>query len=924
MGKKLGCLLIGALLFCLPASPSSADKPAGLAEAPAKRADGPTDHLPASLATENDPDFLKAHQLYEKGQYPAAIRIYQQLLGKNKLDLASRYELARSYLAIGHYEQVENTLEFLTTLTQNDFAAFKAGQLLDIARGLWLYATRTGEKKLFHAVNGTILPRAEQLAKTPELYIFWGNCYLDKGDAPAARDAFKDALKIDPQNAAAYLGLARVAFNQSPDKALPVVNKALKFDPNLAGANALRAVIHLVNERYGEASTDIEKALTVNPNSLSFRGTLASIYYLTNEIKKFEAECQDVLEINPKPAIFYYQLGNNCLKRLLYMEAQPFYEKAIDFDQKLWEAVVAAGMNYLHLGPKAEIKGRKILEKVFERDPFNVPVHNTLKMLDALEDEFETVASEHFRIKLHQREKELLAPYVSALLEESYQKFTGLYEFEPAQPLLFELIPSPTDFSVRSFGVPGIDFALGICFAKTFIALSPKAQEYQAKRFHWGAVTVHEFMHVITLQLSNFRVPRWFTEGASVYAEKLIRPNWGRELEMQIYVAYQQGKIQHLEKFCEKRGFDLVHTYLFSSLIIEYIHKKYGMDKIIAMLKGFGDRKKQSAVFQEVLGISIQEFDRQFFEYFEKEWITRIRIRQPVDRKQEPALRQRIKQNAQDAEALGLLSEIIFQKKELLEAQKLAQDAREIDPKNIAAHLTLGRIFYQKRRYQKAADYFTQALALGADYFDVHYKLAQIYLKTGEKDKAIPELQQAKKCFPQYVKYKNNPYYHLAQIYKENNETEKLKAELEAFFKIEHDHFYFKKSSGDPDAFLPRRELARIYARRKEYGKLISLLEDTVYLEPESLTLHAWLAKAARANKDYPRAIRSYRAVVFLLEKLDPGPKRDKKLSGFYCDLAEIHLVLKNKGKAVISLREAQKVYPDNSRIDQIKKQLNE
>ncbi|MCK5577986.1 MAG: tetratricopeptide repeat protein, partial [Planctomycetes bacterium] len=150
--KKLCLLLITLPLFCLLVGYSS-----------------------KVLAEKTDSLFQNAHKLYVKGQYPEAIKFYQQLLKKNKLDLASRYELARSYLAIGHYEQVENTLEFLTTLTQNDFAAFKAGQLLDIARGLWLYATRTGEKKLFHAVNGTILPRAEQLAKTPELYIFWGN-----------------------------------------------------------------------------------------------------------------------------------------------------------------------------------------------------------------------------------------------------------------------------------------------------------------------------------------------------------------------------------------------------------------------------------------------------------------------------------------------------------------------------------------------------------------------------------------------------------------------------------------------------------------------------------------------------------------------------------------------------------------------------
>ena len=39
-------------------------------------------------------------------------------------------------------------------------------------------------------------------------------------------------------------------------------------------------------------------------------------------------------------------------------------------------------------------------------------------------------------------------------------------------------------------------------------------------KFQWEATLWHELAHVITLQMSNQRVPRWLTEGISVYEEK--------------------------------------------------------------------------------------------------------------------------------------------------------------------------------------------------------------------------------------------------------------------------------------------------------------------------------------------------------------------------------------------------------------------
>src|SRR6185436_403628 len=60
--------------------------------------------------------------------------------------------------------------------------------------------------------------------------------------------------------------------------------------------------------------------------------------------------------------------------------------------------------------------------------------------------------------------------------------------------------------------------------------------------FSWQATLWHEMAHVFTLQLSQYRVPRWLTEGISVFEEHRLNPAWGRELTLEYAHLLGQGK----------------------------------------------------------------------------------------------------------------------------------------------------------------------------------------------------------------------------------------------------------------------------------------------------------------------------------------------------------------------------------------------
>ena len=99
------------------------------------------------------------------------------------------------------------------------------------------------------------------------------------------------------------------------------------------------------------------------------------------------------------------------------------------------------------------------------------------------------------------------------------------------------------DFAVRNLGLPGLVGALGACFGRVVSMDSPRAKPPGS--FSWEATLWHELAHVITLQMSNQRVPRWLTEGASVYEESRARPTWGGEMEVPFALALERGRVLH-------------------------------------------------------------------------------------------------------------------------------------------------------------------------------------------------------------------------------------------------------------------------------------------------------------------------------------------------------------------------------------------
>jgi tetratricopeptide (TPR) repeat protein len=143
---------------------------------------------------------------------------------------------------------------------------------------------------------------------------------------------------------------------------------------------------------------------------------------------------------------------------------------------------------------------------------------------------------------------------------------------------------------------------------------------------------------VITLQLSNNRLPRWLSEGTSVFEERRARPEWGRDMEVPFARAIERGQVLKIRDL--NSGFSSSQTISFAyyqaSLIVEHIHTLYGQRKLRALVAAYGDGSDTEQAIKTALGVDIDELQKSFDEFLEPRYAKlRRALKVPEDLKPE-------------------------------------------------------------------------------------------------------------------------------------------------------------------------------------------------------------------------------------------------------------------------------------------------
>jgi tetratricopeptide (TPR) repeat protein len=289
------------------------------------------------------------------------------------------------------------------------------------------------------------------------------------------------------------------------------------------------------------------------------------------------------------------------------------YDEALRLNPKNWSALSSRGINLLRLGREEE--GIQSLERAYRNDPYNIWTVNTLRLVDSFED-FERFSTPHFSVKLHREESEVLRPYVAELLEDCLAHLESRYDHQIDGQVVFEMYPDHEDFAVRTLGMPGLG-ALGATFGKVVAMDSPSARP--PGEFHWASTLWHELGHVVTLSLSDGRVPRWFTEGLSMMEERSAGEGWGDGLSIPFVRAYEGGELLPLKElnagFVRPRSSDqLRNSYYQAGWLCDVLVREFGMVRIRDMLLAYGEGKRTDEVFETILDSTVDEVDGLFHE----------------------------------------------------------------------------------------------------------------------------------------------------------------------------------------------------------------------------------------------------------------------------------------------------------------------
>ena len=87
----------------------------------------------------------------------------------------------------------------------------------------------------------------------------------------------------------------------------------------------------------------------------------------------------------------------------------------------------------------------------------------------------------------------------------------------------------------------------------------------------------------------------------------------------------------------------------------------------------------------------------------------------------------------------------------LNQVEALLKKASALDPSFADAHLQLGNLYSQERRYENAVPEYQQALRLDPNIPDAHYRLGQAYVHLGKKDLAEKEFHVHKELYEKHL-----------------------------------------------------------------------------------------------------------------------------------------------------------------------------
>lgn len=817
----------------------------------------------------------KARLCFERGRFDEAGEMARDALQIHPEQPLARLIQAHVWAEQGKLKEASEGYRWFVRY-YNRFQPTDAETLLLVAEGASYYARWHSVSQIFDFTVNTLCTDA--LKSDPncwQAHAIAGALLLEKYNRGNALPELQAALAINPHAVSVHLSLASAAMEQMQyEEARQHIERALAVHAEQPVALRLLAELKITQGRFDEAEQFLERSLKVQGESqlslalAAFLRTfqndqpsadrLQQLFAHLDHIRDWQAADSQFEQIvvklaqrNPRPGYFLNELGRLFESQRKFALAERCYQQAIVSMPQLSQPKTELGMLYFQTGRINEAK--QLLDDAFKADPYHVRVSNMRKVLKVLDD-YATVTTPHFVIRADSQLDGVLAKYMAEYLEEIYPELTQQFGYEPPQRTQIEIYNKAKGlgghqwFSARMVGLPWLQ-TIGASTGTIVAMTSPSATD---EPFNWARVLRHEFVHIVTLQQTDFNIPHWLTEALATREEGYPPPSQWNGLLRDRMAKNQLRNLDNLHlgfQRAESRD-DWNFAYCQSVLYADYFVERFGADALPRLLNAYRDTRSTDEALRIAYNVPKTDVEQGYLEFLQRR-VERLQATTGEPQRDAAEIRQAFESNPDNLDVQADYAALQLRLGKADVAARLAEGVLERDGHHAVAAVVLAQTKLKAGDVEAAAKVAGRAYDAQRPHPGLWWLVGQIWLKQDQAIQALKLFQEGRAAFPDDRQWLRG----IAEAAEAAKQPDILVESLEAI------------AATDADDAGPRVRLAEMAYEAGDFARAAKYAKLALHIDVLDAEVHVLLARAFRELKQLPSALDEYGIAL----QLKPG-----------------------------------------------------
>lgn len=549
---------------------------------------------------------LKVRSEVARGRYDEAWKTIEAARMKFSSELTLHLLAHEVYRTSGREKEAKEVLAAVQDQIDKR-AAYTAAE--KVALGRYLLQSGTDAKVV---LDKFFLPVLKSSPDFLDAHFATAELALAKHDRAYAAELLQKAPKAAAESPRFHSLMARAFADDDRERATKAIADALAINPHHADSLLLRADHLITSDDYAAAEAALKAVLDVDPGeprAWAYKSAIANLK--ADPAGEKEARTKALARWDGNPQVDH-MIGRKLSQDYRFNEGSAYQRLSLEKDANYLPAKAQLAQDLLRLGE--EMEGWKLAAEVFATDGYDVVAHNLVALRDHLA-KFRTITADGFVVRMDELEADLYGPRAVAVLQRARKVLCEKYGVKLDGVVTVEIFPKNQDFAVRTFGMPGADGFLGVCFGPVITVNSPASQGKDPS--NWEAVLWHEFCHTVTLHKTRNKMPRWLSEGISVYEELQENPGWGQWMNPRYREMILGDDLTPLSKLTSafmnaKSGLHVQFAYYESAVAVEFLIKQFGFDTLKGLLDDIGKGLPVNEALERRTGAALPKLDADF------------------------------------------------------------------------------------------------------------------------------------------------------------------------------------------------------------------------------------------------------------------------------------------------------------------------